>query len=123
MASAITFGSLNYTGTPSSDDVLAATFIVRLENEKIAAQNAILAAQDPPGEPLPLWNTVGAGLKTSYLAILTAIITNAHASYIQQATADTARFTDAQWAQMKANVNARLNAGETAAAIVADTAS
>ena len=112
--SAITFTSLTFTGTPDASDTLAAQFMVRLEN----ARRALL---DPPGTPLP--SATGAQLKTSYLTVLLQIVTLAHESYIAQATVDSARFTQAQTDQIKFNLNARLDAGETAANIVTDTAS
>lgn len=116
MASTITFGELTYSGVPSSDDVLAAKYIVGLENKK-------RAAQIPPGTPLPV--DTNANLKASYLSILIAIVTSSHASYISQARgapgAELA-FTDADRETIRVNLLTRLNNGESSASIIADTA-
>ena len=114
--SAITFTSLNYTGTPDADDQRAARYIIDQENAR-------RAALDPPGTPLE--KTPGSALKANYLHLLMDdVLTNAHLSYIGQAN-DAANdgFTDAQVDQIKANLKDRLDAGEDPAAIVADTAS
>ena len=66
----ITFTSLDFTGTPDEEDIRAAQLIVDLENEVITAQNVVLAAEDPPGTPIPLLGRTGAELKTNYLALL-----------------------------------------------------
>lgn len=115
MASAITFGELTYIGTPNSDDILAARYIVTLENKR-------RAALVPPGTPLPV--DTGVNLKASYISILLGIVTTAHASYIEQARGvpgGQAVFTDAQIEQIRVNLITRLNNGESAASIIADT--
>lgn len=126
MASAITFGELNFVGSPSPDDILAAKYIVALENKRRTEQNVILAAQTPPGTPIPLLLVdTGPNLKASYLSILVGIVTAAHASYITQARGVPGSelvFTDAQREQIRVNLITRLNNGESAASIIADTA-
>lgn len=117
MASAITFTALNYTGTPSNDDVMAARYIVGLENKR-------RAALVPPGTPLLV--DTAANLKASYLSMLLEIVTNAHGSYIEQAKGPAGAqlgFTDAQIEQIRVNLITRLNNGESAASLVTDTAS
>lgn len=116
MPTAITFTAPNYTGTPSSDDVLAANFAIGLEKKGITQFL-------PPGTPLP--TDGGVNLKASYLLLVTAIITAAHNKYITESKTDTGLFTGftpSQIEQIKANLLARLNAGESAASIIADTA-
>ena len=116
MASAITFTSLTFSGAPSSDDQLAAKYIVGLENNR-------LASLIPPGTPFPV--DTPSNLKSSYLTILLAIVTSAHASYISQARGPSGAqvgFTDAQIEQIRVNLVTRLNNGESASSIIADTA-
>jgi hypothetical protein len=116
MASAIIFGELIYSGTPNADDVLAARYIVGIENKR-------LAALTPPGTPFPTNNA--ANLKASYISILIALITSAHSSYIAQARSAAGAdlvFTDAEREQIRVNLITRLNGGESSASIVADTA-
>lgn len=126
MASAITFGELNYSGSASQDDILAARYIVGLENKRRIELNAILAAQEPPGTPIPLLPvTPAAALKSSYISMLLAIVTSSHASYIEQARGNPGAslvFTDAEIEQIRVNLVNRRTAGESAASIVADTA-
>lgn len=111
--STIVFTSLTFTGTPSADDELAARFIVRLENAR-------RAALEPPEAALPTGTM--AQLKNSYLIVLLQVVTSAHLSYVSQASRDQTRFTAAQIDQIRFNLNARLDAGEDPATIVADTA-
>lgn len=107
---------VTFTGSPDADDQLAARHIVFLENQRRAALS-------PPGTQL-LFSTP-AQLKASYLAVLVTTITSAHVSYIQQAKSAQgaeARFTPAQLEAIRANLVARLNAGESAASLVTDSA-
>lgn len=115
MASTITFTGLGYSGTAGPDDILAANFAIGLEKKGITQFL-------PPGTSLP---TDGINLKVSYLLLATAIITAMHNTYIAQAKTDSGlitQLTQAQIEQIKANLLLRLNAGESAASIVADTA-
>lgn len=108
--------TIDYTGTPTADDILAARHIIFLENKR-------LAALTPPGTPL-LFSTP-AQLKASYISVLVSTITSAHTSYVQQAKSAQGaevRFTAAELETIRANLVARLNAGESAAALVADSA-
>lgn len=108
--------SVAFTGTPDADDILGARHIVFIENKRRAALT-------PPGTALP--TATPAELKASYLTILSGTITSAHVSYIQQAKSAQGleqRFTAAQLETMRANLVARLNAGESAANLLADTA-
>lgn len=108
--------TIDYTGTPDSDDVLAARHIIHLENARRAALT-------PPGTPLTFANN--AQLKASYLSTLLATVTSAHLSYIQQAKSvqgTALRFTPAELVAIHANLVTRLNAGESAASLVTDTA-
>lgn len=108
--------SIDFTGTPDADDVLAARHIIFLENQRRAALT-------PPGTPLA--TATPANVKASYLTILLATITSAHLSYIQQSKSASGmdlRFTPAQLETMRGNLVARLNSGEAAATIVTDTA-
>lgn len=112
----ITFTALNYTGTPDADDILAA-------RREVDAENKRRAAQSPPGTPLPF--ATGADLKASYLTLRLASVTAAHLAAIDAAKQPAALsdlFSNAQLQQITANIMARANAGESAAAIVADTA-
>lgn len=111
----ITF-TLDYSGTPVADDVLAARHTIHLENQR-------LSRLTPPGTALPFANA--AQIKASYLGLLLAQITAQHLSNANLAKGITglaARFTDAERQAIFANITARLNAGETVAAIIADTA-
>lgn len=112
---AVTF-TIDYSGTVDPDDLLAARHIIFLENQRRAALT-------PPGTPL-LFST-GPQIKASYLATLLATVTSAHLSYVQQAKSaqgTALRFTPAEMEAMYANLVARLNAGESAASLVTDTA-
>lgn len=135
--SAITF-TLDFTGTPDADDILAARHIVRQENERralvnvgITAENVRRAAQTPPLDPLPLLpilpTATGAQLKASYLGLLIPKnITEAHLDYIKQAknvVSIAAQMSEAEHQQMAGYLQTRRNAGETWAQIVADMAS
>lgn len=109
--------SVNFTGTPDAEDQRAARHIIALENARRAALT-------PPGTPLP--TATGADVKASYLAILTGILTSAHTSYIAQSVSRDGvaeRFTADELDQIRKNLVDRLNAGESKAAIIADTAS
>lgn len=111
----ITF-TTGFTGTPDADDILAARHIIFLENQRRAALT-------PPGTPLPTANAVN--VRDSYLAVLLATLTSAHLSYIQQAKSASGadvRFTPAALEVIRANLTARLNAGESEESIVTDTA-
>jgi hypothetical protein len=106
----------SYTGTPDADDIRAAYHSVALENRR-------LSELTPPGTPLPTSSVVL--LKTSYLGILSQKAADFHqlmVEYSKTAAGLNQRFTPDQVLQMHANLVARLNAGESAAAIVADTA-
>jgi hypothetical protein len=73
---AITF-TVTFTGSPDDFDVRGATRIVELENAKRTADGDVLPQ-------LPL--ATDSQLKASYLEMLEAIITKAHANYIVQAS-------------------------------------
>lgn len=116
MASAITFTSLNFTGTPNSDDNLAARYAITVEN--MARSSTV-----PPGTPLP-FDTPG-NVKASYLTILINAVTGLHNSNIVLSKGPSgaqAVLTDAQIEQIRVNLITRLNNGESAASIIADTA-
>lgn len=106
--------STTFSGTPDADDILAAQRLVRKENER-------RAALIPPGTPLD--TSSAANLKASALVVLSALQNTSWQSYVEQARNEIERFTQAQLDQIKANLNSRLNAGESAASIVTDTAS
>lgn len=118
--------AVTFTGAPDPDDRLAARHGVFLENREITAANAVLAAQTPPGTPLPLLAfSTPAELKASYLTVLGKKATELHLNNIGEAKSETGmnlRFTAAQLDTMRANLVARLNAGESAASLVTDTA-
>jgi len=109
--------TLDYSGSPDPDDVLAARQIIFLENQRRAALT-------PPGTPLSTANA--ASIKASYLSILLATVTNAHLNYISQSKSNAGiqvRFTDAELQQINSNLITRLNNGESSASIIADTVS
>lgn len=117
MASAITFISLDYSGTPSADDILGARRAIALENQR-------RASLVPPGTPLPFANNTQ--VKASVLAIYLQSVTNEHADNIASAKTQGAlseHFTPAQLEQIAINLRTRVNAGESAASVVTDTAS
>lgn len=122
MASDITFTSLTYTGTPSSDDLRAANKLVREANQQITEQNLVLAAQDPPGTPIPLFATSGVEFKDSVLAILSGFLTEWWGSYAQQAIIDKTRLTTAEDLEISGLINTRLDNGELVADIITDIA-
>lgn len=107
--STITFSSLTFTGTPDAEDVLAARHEIFLANKQ--------------GANLPF--STAAQIKSSYLVILLSKVLSAHMVSIESAR-DTAamrdRFTDDEIRQITSNLLTRLNAGESASSIVADTA-
>lgn len=107
---------LDFAGAADSEDVLAARHIIFLENQRRSRLT-------PPGTPLPFSNA--AQIKAGYLGLLLAQITAQHLSNANLAKGITGlavRLTQAERDQLFANVTARLNAGETVAAIIADTA-
>lgn len=107
--------SLNFSGAPDNDDILAARHIIFLENQRRAALT-------PPGTPLSTADA--ASIKASYLTILLATVTAAHTSYIAQAKLTlNSRFTDAEIQQITQNLVTRLNNGESSASIITDTIS
>lgn len=119
--STITF-SLQLQNAFDAEDKLAARKLIRAKNKEITAANLLLAAQVPPGTPLPLLPLgTNAELKASTESLLVPLVTGWWASYIQQAKDDRSRFTEAEWTQIKTNLNARLDAGETPAGITTDT--
>lgn len=108
----ITF-TVDFSGAPDADDMLAAKRLVRLENDR-------RAALVPPGTPLPTGSA--AQLKASALTVVLTNLTAWWVSYIAQGRGEV-RFTDSELDQIKTNLNIRLNAGESSASIVADTVS
>lgn len=112
---AISF-SIDYSGSPDADDLLAARHAIFLENRR---RSQLV----PPGTPLAF--ATPAQVKTSYLSILTTGLNARHQDYAEAAKNESGvaqRFTLAQVQQMHANLVTRLNAGESAATIVSDTA-
>ena len=77
-----------YTGSPSELDVAGA-------NKRVEDENARRAALDPPGTPLLL--STGAELKASYLEVLAADITRAHASKVLEANETSLAVAKAFW--------------------------
>ena len=78
---AITF-QVGFTGSPDESDIRAANYIITNENDRIIAENR----NRDENNQLPLLpNGTGAEIKASYLVLLEAIITSAHASYVTQA--------------------------------------
>ena len=98
---AITFTSLDFTGTPDDSDIQAAKMIINQENVR-------RAALETPETPLPM--STGAELKASYLELVLDKVTRIHASYAKQAaerslTADAKQlWSDATQAQRDAAV-------------------
>lgn len=112
----ITF-SVGFTGTPDAEDQRAARHAIFTENTRRAALT-------PPGTPLP--NSTAAEVRASYLSILTSQIANQHSTNITYAASRDGvaeRFTTDELDQIRRNLVDRLNAGESKASIVADTAS
>lgn len=108
--------TIDFTGAPDAEDALGARHIIFLENQRRAALT-------PPGTPLPF--ATPAQVKSSYLSVLLATVASAHSSYIQQAKSaqgTALRFTPAQLDTIRGNLVTRLNAGESAASLVTDTA-
>lgn len=68
--------AVNVTGTPSENDILAATKIVEEENAK-------RAAEEPPGTPLPYSNL--SELASSYETVLASIVEKAHTGWAKAA--------------------------------------
>lgn len=108
--------SIDFTGSPDADDLLAARHAIFLENRR---RSQLV----PPGTPLAF--ATPAQVKTSYLSILTTGLNARHLDYADAAKNESGvaqRFTLAQVQQMHANLVTRLNAGATAQSIVDDTA-
>lgn len=106
--------SINYTGTPDAEDARAARYAIRVENQRRALLNPPLAA-------LP--SSTGAEIKSSYLTLLLDEVNAAHAQWTARSVQNVQQdFTKSQFDQILANLRDRLNAGETAAQIVTDTA-
>lgn len=117
--------TVSYTGTPDADDAAAARYAVIYENSQRSQYNASNPTL-PPKSLLPLSTT--AELKASYLTVILDRVVARHLSNIREADAESEtqvreKLTPAQYVQIVRNLNARLNAGETAASVVADTAS
>lgn len=114
--SAITFISLDYSGNPDADDVLGARRAIAIENQR-------RASLVPPGTPLPF--ATNPQIKASTLTAYLQLVANEHAANIASAKTQGALseyFTPAQLEQIAINLRTRINAGESAAAIVTDTA-
>ncbi len=123
MATGITW-VLNFTGTPTPDDIIGAKFDVRQKNAQIAVENVARAAQNPPLDPLPLLGmSTPAALKTSYLGLGVAAQTKTHASRISQGKNALDRIPPDKKEQALAFINTRLDAGESIDFILADLAS
>lgn len=108
--------TIDFTGVVDPDDLLAARHAIFLENRR---RSQLV----PPGAVLPF--ATPAQVKTSYLSILTTGLNARHLDYADAAKNESGvaqRFTLAQVQQMHANLVTRLNAGESAATIVSDTA-
>jgi hypothetical protein len=107
--------TVNFTGTPDAEDILAANQIVFSENKDRAALN-------PPGTPLPL--STAAELKASYISLLQAEIIRRHVTNILNAKSNDAvaqHFTPAQVEQIRINLITQLNAGASVASVIAKT--
>lgn len=122
----VTFSGLTYTGTPDASEVLGAKLTIARANQAIAALNVALAAQDPPGTPLPLWPSgTNAETKASYLGIRLQDVANLHVGAVNEAASQaqlSEYFTEAQLQTIRQNFISRRQAGETAAALVTDSA-
>ena len=94
---AITF-QVNFTGNPDEMDDAAAQYIVDVANAR-------LAAEDPPGTPLPDGNP--GQLKASYLSELEAIVLRAHESYTRAVREKEITNPDGVKAKWKAATNAQ----------------
>lgn len=113
----ITFTSLDFSGSPDPEDILGARRAITVENQR-------RASLVPPGTPLPFANN--AQVKASVLAIYLQLVTNEHTANISSAKTQGAlgeHFTPAQLEQIAINLRTRVNAGESVAAVIADTAS
>lgn len=111
MATSIVW-TVDYSGTPSADDQLAAKKLIREENARITQKNTELAAQTPPGTPIPLWPSgTGAELKASVKGIMGQNATNWWGSYTTQAREDITRIPPDKRDALLAAINARLNTG------------
>lgn len=106
--------TVDFTGTPDANDILAARKLIREENARRAALTPPLAA-------LPSGNA--AQIKSSALTIVLANLAQWWGSYTAQARNEVARLTDAQLEELRAAVNTRLNAGDTFDTILADASS
>ena len=87
--------TVNFSGTPSEQDIRGATRIIELENARRLTD--VDDNDDPILPPLPY--ATGAELKASYLAMLVEIVTRAHASYIQQDDAETSQTAKELWGE------------------------
>lgn len=74
--------TVDWTGTPDAADLAAAKRIVANENSR-------RAALEPPGTPLAFEGANNATKAASYKTALAYIVSQAHASYIQQANETT----------------------------------
>lgn len=115
--------SSTHSGTADADDSATAIAEIDAENAKRTAQNAILAAQVPPGTPIALLPKANASQINASIDVIMAKETNdlwiGKKQRLQQSQED---FTPEELSEMRANVSRRRRAGEAKASIIADTA-
>jgi len=106
--------TVDYTGTPDSDDVRAA-------KQSIFDENTRRATLIPPGTILP--SGTSPEIKASYVGLLAAQVSATHLRniLIAKTQAVSSRFTDSQLQTIFGNLIDQLNAGATVAAVIAKT--
>lgn len=112
--------SVTTSGASDAEDARAARFVVGLRNAEITAENAVLAAQTPPGTPIPLLPTTpAAALKASTEAVYTRTMQLAHLSYVKEAKDAATKLTEDQKRELGAAVVDLLNGGQTYSQVLA----
>lgn len=115
--SAITFSGITYSGTPDSDDAVAAKVAV-------AQENVFQLSLNPAFTPLAI--SPAATLKASYLTVILNRITRLHQEMIKIAKLSSTLdqyFQRSDIDQIIVNLVNRAAGGESAASIITDTAS
>jgi len=112
--SEITWTGITFTGTPDNEDMRAAKYLIRMENQR-------RATLDPPESPLE--SSPPAKLKDSVLSVSGLTLNGWWKSIIEQSLKDEYGITEEQKKSILAVIRTRLDNGESASAILADISS
>lgn len=109
--SAITWTGITFTGTPDNEDMRAAKYLIRIENQR-------RDTLDPPESPLA--SSPPEAWKDYVLSISGLTLNGWWKSIIEQALKDESGITEEQKKSILAVIRTRLDNGESASAILTD---